>query len=59
VAAINGATEMFRKFCKDETAASAVEYATIAALLSFAALSIFSSLGTRLAEIFQSFISPH
>ena len=44
--------KFIRSFVADETGATAIEYGLIAALVSVAAISALSALGTSLEEIF-------
>jgi pilus assembly protein Flp/PilA len=44
----------FANFIKDESGATAIEYGLIAALISIAAIAIFSSIGTELKTTFSS-----
>ena len=42
------------KFSKDETAATAIEYALIAALISVAAVTVLSTVGSNLTGTFST-----
>ncbi len=43
-----------RAFCKNESAATAVEYGLIAALMSMAGIAAFTAMGETLGEFFES-----
>ena len=45
---------MFHKFLKDESGATAIEYGLIAALVSVAAIGALSAMGTSLDTMFQT-----
>lgn len=45
--------KIIRKLCKNKRAATAIEYALIAALVSVAAVVAFQALGDALSTIFQ------
>ncbi len=42
---------MFRKLFKDEQGATAIEYGLIAALISVAAITAFTTVGTKLSDM--------
>ena len=42
---------IFRKLLKDEEGATAIEYGLIAALISVAAITAFTSVGTKLSSM--------
>ena len=42
-----------KKFCTDESGATAIEYGLIAALVSVAAIAALTALGTSLNTLFQ------
>lgn len=44
----------YRNLIRDETAATAIEYGLIAALISIACIMAFQALGLNLANIFQT-----
>ena len=43
-----------RNLIRDETAATAIEYGLIAALISIACIMAFQALGLNLAQVFQT-----
>jgi pilus assembly protein Flp/PilA len=45
---------MLRKFIKDETGATAIEYGLIAALISVAAIGAWTTVGTKLTSTFTA-----
>ena len=46
-------TKLFARFLKDDTGASAVEYALIVALIAVAIIGATSKLGTNIKDMFQ------
>lgn len=46
-------TKLFARFLKDETGASAVEYALIVALIAVAIIGATSKLGTNIKDMFE------
>jgi pilus assembly protein Flp/PilA len=44
--------EMFAKFLKDESGATAIEYGLIAALVAIAAIGALSAMGTSISDMF-------
>ena len=42
------------RFLKDESAATAIEYGLIAALISIAAVTVMSTLGTNISSVFNT-----
>ncbi|RCW79107.1 Flp family type IVb pilin [Phyllobacterium bourgognense] len=46
-------TKLFARFLKDETGASAVEYALIVALIAVAIIGTTSKLGTNIKDMFE------
>jgi len=47
-------TKLFVRFLKDETGASAVEYALIVALIAVAIIGATSKLGTNIKDTFET-----
>lgn len=47
-------TKLFARFLKDETGASAVEYALIVALIAVAIIGTTSKLGTNIKDMFET-----
>ncbi|MBX3501773.1 MAG: Flp family type IVb pilin [Alphaproteobacteria bacterium] len=45
---------IFRNVMKDESGATAIEYGLIAALISVAAITAFSTVGTKLSEMMSN-----
>ena len=45
---------MFLKFLKDESAATAIEYGLIAALIAVAAIGAMTAIGSHLSSTFQN-----
>jgi len=45
---------VIRKLIKDESGATAIEYGLIAALVSVAAISAFTAVGTKLSAVMQN-----
>ena len=45
-------TKIFRTFVSDESGVTAIEYGLIAALVAVAAISAFTTLGTKLSSVF-------
>ncbi len=45
---------MFRRFMKDESGVTVIEYGLIAALIAVAAITVMSTVGTNLSSTFQS-----
>jgi len=45
--------KFFRKLCRNEEGATAIEYGLIAALIAVAAITAMSSLGTQLSTTFN------
>jgi len=45
---------VFRNVLRDETGATAIEYGLIAALVSVAAITAFSAVGTKLSAVMQN-----
>jgi pilus assembly protein Flp/PilA len=45
---------LISSFCKDETAATAIEYGLIAAGISVAIISVVQGLGSKLTTVFTS-----
>jgi pilus assembly protein Flp/PilA len=45
---------LFAKVFRDETAATAIEYGLIAALIAVAAVTVMSTVGTRLSTTFNT-----
>ena len=45
---------VLKRFAKDESGATAIEYGLIAALISIAMIMAFQSLGLNLADIFNT-----
>ncbi|MEE9314259.1 MAG: Flp family type IVb pilin [Rhizobiaceae bacterium] len=43
-----------KKFFKDESGATAIEYGLLAALISIVGITVFTSAGTNLEAIFQA-----
>jgi pilus assembly protein Flp/PilA len=46
--------ELLLKLLRDETAATAIEYGLIAALIALAAVSVMTTVGTRLSRTFNT-----
>ena len=46
-------TKIFKNFAKDESGATAIEYALIAALLSVAVIAALQTLGTKLSNTYS------
>lgn len=47
-------TQIFARFMKDESGATAIEYGLIAALISVAIITAAGSVGTKLSTIFTN-----
>ncbi len=47
-------TNVFARFVKDESGATAIEYGLIAALIAVAAIAAMTTIGTRLAATFTA-----
>jgi pilus assembly protein Flp/PilA len=45
-------TNLFARFVKDESGATAIEYGLIASLISIAAIAAFQTVGTKLSATF-------
>ena len=50
-------TNLFARFVKDESGATAIEYGLIAALISVVCIGAFTSIGTGLKTTFESVAS--
>ncbi len=46
-------TNVFKRFVKDESGATAIEYGLIAALIAVAAITAMSTIGTKLVSTFE------
>jgi len=46
-------SKVFARFVKDESGATAIEYGLIAALVAVACITAWTTLGTKLADVFQ------
>jgi pilus assembly protein Flp/PilA len=46
-------TNLFSRFVKDESGATAIEYGLIVSLISIAAIAAFTSVGTKLSATFS------
>ena len=45
---------MFRRFVKDDSGATAIEYGLIAALIAVAAIAAMQNIGSKLSETFNN-----
>ena len=46
-------TNVFKRFVKDESGATAIEYGLIAALIAVVCISVWTTIGTNLSARFQ------
>ena len=50
-------TKLFKRFAKDESGATAIEYGLIAALVSIAAIVAMGAMGNELGDMFNTVAS--